>query len=48
MPRFEGEEHKNVYAKDGDQEFTDEYTRKAVEVMRMNNTHKFATAINGC
>ncbi len=28
--------------------FTDEYKRKAVEVVRMNNTHKCATAINGC
>ena len=29
-----------VYTKDGDQEFTDEYKDKAVEVVRMNNTHK--------
>jgi hypothetical protein len=48
MPRFEGEEHRNVYTKDGNQEFTDAYKRKAVEVVRMNNTHKCATAINGC
>jgi len=45
MPRFEGEEHQNVYMQDA---FTDEYKRKAVEVVRMNNTHKCATAINGC
>ncbi len=33
MPRFEGEEHHNVYTKDGDQEFTDEYKPKAVELI---------------
>ena len=48
MPRFEGEEHQNVYTKDGDQKFTDEYKRKAIEVVHMSNTHKCATAINGC
>ena len=47
MPRFEGEEHQNVHTKDGDPEFTEDYKRKAVEVVRMNNTHKCATAING-
>ncbi len=45
MPRFEGEEHQNVYMQDA---FTDNYKRKAVEVVRMNNTHKCITAINGC
>ncbi len=45
MPRFEGEEHQNVYMQDA---FIDEYKQKAVEVVRMNNTHKCATAINGC
>jgi hypothetical protein len=48
MPRFEGEEYHNVYQEDGSTAFTDEYKRKAVEVVRMNNTHKCATAINGC
>ncbi len=48
MPCFEGEEHQNVYAEDGTTAFTDEYKQKAVEVVRMNNTHKCATAINGC
>ena len=50
MPRFEGEEYHNVYQEDGS--FTDEYKRKAVEVVCMNNTHKcstlWSTAINGC
>jgi hypothetical protein len=45
MPRFEGEEHQNVYMQDV---FTDEYKHKAVEVVHMNNTHKCATSINGC
>ncbi len=48
QPRFEGEEHQNVYTEDGTTAFTDEYKQKAVEVVCMNNTHKCATAINGC
>ena len=48
MPRFEGEEYQNVFQEDGSTAFTDEYKRKAVEVVRMNNTHKCSTAINGC
>jgi hypothetical protein len=48
MPHFEGEEYHNVYEEDGSTAFTDEYKRKAVEVVRMNNTHKCSTAINGC
>ncbi len=46
MPRFEGEEYHNVYQEqDGSTAFTDEYKRKAVEVVCMNNTHKCSTAI---
>jgi hypothetical protein len=48
MPRFDGEDCQNIYALNGVHEFTDEYCRKAVEMVRMNNTHKCATAINGC
>ena len=48
MPCFEGEEHQNIFTKDGGPEFTEEYKRKAVEVVHMNNTHKCATTINGC
>ncbi len=47
MPRFEGEEYHNVYAEDGTTAFTDKYKQKAVEVVRMNNTDKCSTAING-
>ncbi len=48
MPHFQGEEYQNVYADDGNAAFTEEYKQKAVEVVRMNNTHKCSTAINGC
>jgi len=48
MPRFEGEEHQNVYANDGHPAFTNEYKEMAVKTVRMNNTHKCSTAINGC
>jgi hypothetical protein len=48
MPCFEGEEHQNIYAKDGYPDFTDECQEMAVKAVHMNNTHKCATAINGC
>jgi hypothetical protein len=48
MPRFKGEDYHNVYAEDGTTAFTDEYKQKAVEVVRVNNTHNCSTAINGC
>ncbi len=48
MPCFQGEEYQNVYADDGNTAFPEEYKQKAVEVVRMNNTHKCSTAINGC
>ena len=35
MPRFEGEEYQNVFQEDGSTAFTDEYKRKAVEVVRI-------------
>jgi hypothetical protein len=48
MPRFEGEDYQNIFALNGVLEFTDGFKRKAVEMVRMNNTHKCAVAINGC
>ena len=48
MPRFDGEDCQNISALNGVHEFTDEYRQNAVEMVRMNNTHKCATAINGC
>jgi hypothetical protein len=48
-PCFEGEEHQNVYTKkDGESEFTQEYKEKAVEMVRMHNTHKCSTSVYGC
>ena len=49
LPRFEGEEHQNVYTKkNGESEFTQEYKEKAIEMVRMHNTHKCSTSVNGC
>ena len=49
LPRFEGEEQQNVYTKmNGESEFTQEYKEKAVEMVRMHNTHKCSISINGC
>ena len=48
MPRFEGEEYQNVHTEDGTPAFIEDYKWNAVEAVRMNNTHKCSTAINGC
>ncbi len=48
MPRFEGMEYQNIYASDGVPEYTELFKRNAVEMVRRNNTHKCAAAINGC
>jgi hypothetical protein len=48
IPCFEGEEFQNIYVSNGEPEFTEKYKQKAAEMVRMNNTHKCATAINGC
>jgi hypothetical protein len=49
LPCFEGEEHQNVYTKkNGKSEFTQEYKEKAVEMVRMHDTHKCSTSVNGC
>ncbi len=48
MPHFDGEEFQNIYAADGAHAYTNQYKQKAVEMVRINNTHRCATAINGC
>jgi hypothetical protein len=48
IPRFDGEEFQNIYVADGALAYTEQYKQKVVEMVRMNNTHRCATAINGC
>jgi hypothetical protein len=48
MPRFEGEEFQNIYVADGAPAYMEQYKQKVVEMVHMNNTHRCATAINGC
>jgi hypothetical protein len=48
MPCFEGGEFQNIFVADGTPAYTEQYKQKAVEMVRMNNTHMCATAINGC
>jgi hypothetical protein len=48
MPCFDGEKFQNIYTADGAPAYTKQYKQKAVEMVRMNNTHRCATAINGC
>ncbi len=48
MLHFDGEEFQNIYAADGAPEYTEQYKQKVVEMVHMNNTHRCATAINGC
>ncbi len=48
MPHFDEEEFQNIYASDGALAYTEQRKWKAVEIVRMNNTHRCTTAINGC
>jgi hypothetical protein len=48
MPRFEGDEHQNVYHEEDSPAYTDAYKCKSVALVCMNNTHQCSTAINGC
>ncbi len=48
MPCFDGEEFQNIYAVDGAPAYMEQYKCKVVEMVCMNNTHRCATAINGC
>ncbi len=48
LPCFKGEEFQNIHAADGAPAYTEQYKQKAVEMVHMNNTHRCATAINGC
>jgi hypothetical protein len=48
MPRFDGEELQIIYAVYGAPAYMEQYKQKAVEIVRMNYTHRCATAINGC
>ncbi len=48
MPRFDGEEIQIIYAANSAPAYTEQYKQKAVEMVHMNNTHRYAMAINGC
>jgi hypothetical protein len=48
MPCFVGEEFQNIDAVDGAPAYTEQYKQKAVEMVRMNNTHRCTTAIDWC
>jgi hypothetical protein len=48
MPRFERERNQNVFQASNVPIYTDEYKQKAIELVRMHNTHKCAVAVNGC
>jgi hypothetical protein len=48
MPRFEGDEHQNIYHEEDSPAYTDAYKRKSVKLVHLNNTHQCSTAINGC
>jgi hypothetical protein len=48
MPRFEGDNHQNIYHEEDSPAYTDAYKRKSVKLVQINNTHQCSTAINGC
>ncbi len=48
MPHFDEEEIQNISAADDAPVYTEQYKQKAVEMVRMNNTHRCTIAINRC
>jgi hypothetical protein len=48
IPCSDGEEFQNIYTADGAPAYTEQYKQKVGEMVHMNNTHRCATAINGC
>ncbi len=48
LPRFEGEEFQNVHWWDNENELTDDYKAKALEMVHKHNLHSCAVAVNGC
>jgi hypothetical protein len=48
LPQFKGEEFQNIHWWDNDNELTDDYKAKALEMVCKHNLHKYAVAVNGC
>jgi hypothetical protein len=47
LPQFKGEEFKNVHWWDNENELTDDYKAKALEMVCKHNLHNCAVAVNG-
>ncbi len=45
---FGGDENQNAFQSASVPNFPEEYKQKAIELVRMQNTHKCAVAANGC
>jgi hypothetical protein len=48
LPRFEGENFQNVHWWDNENELTDDYKAKALEMVCKHNMHNCAVTVNGC
>jgi hypothetical protein len=48
LPWFEGEEFQNLHWWDNENELTDDYKAKALEMVCKHNLHNCAVAVNGC
>ncbi len=48
LPRFKGEEFQTIHWWDNEDELTDDYKAKALEMVPKHNLHKYAVAVNGC
>jgi hypothetical protein len=48
LPRFKGEEFQNIHWWDNENELTDDYKAKALEMVHKHNLHSCAVAVNGC
>ncbi len=48
MPHFEGEVFQNIHWWDNENELTDDYKAKALEIVCKHNLHNCAVTVNGC
>jgi hypothetical protein len=48
LPGFKGEEFQNIHWWDNENELTDDYKAKALEMVHKRNLHNCAVAVNGC
>ncbi len=48
LPQFKGGNFKNIHWWDNENELTDNYKARALEIVCKHNLHNYAVAVNGC